>query len=64
MQLTTPFAILNRKFNEMYFIRHAINSKEKFATQRLHDDHSKMFKSNPCIIYSGKEPSTISNGYV
>ena len=38
MKLTTPFASLNRKLNEMDFIRNAIKSKEKFATERLHDD--------------------------
>ena len=38
MKLNTPFTILNRKLNEMDFIRNAINSKEKSATERLHDD--------------------------
>ena len=32
MKLTTPFTILNKKFNEMDLIRHAMNSKEKSAT--------------------------------
>ena len=64
MKLTTPFTILNKKFNEMDFIRHAINSKEKSATERLHDDYRKIFKSDPCIMYNDKEPHTISNGYV
>ena len=49
--LTTPFTILNRKFNEMDLIRHALKSKEKFATERLHDDYRKRFKSDPCIMY-------------
>ena len=49
MKLTTPFTVLNRKFNEMDLIRHAFTSKEKFATERLHDDYRKMFKSDPCI---------------
>ena len=44
MKLTTPFTILNRKLNEMDFIRNAINSKEKSATERLHDDYRKMLK--------------------
>ena len=61
---TTPFKILNRKLNEMDFIRHAINSKEKSATKRLHDDYRKMFKSDPCIMYCDEESPTISNGYV
>ena len=64
MQLTTPFSILNKKFNEMDFIRQAINLREKSATERLHDDYRKMFKSDPYIIYCDKEPPTISNGYV
>ena len=37
MKLTTPFTILNKKFNEMDFIRHVINLKEKSATERLQD---------------------------
>ena len=61
MKLTTPFTILNRKFNEMDFIRHALQSKEKFATERLHDDYRKMFKSDPCIMYCDEESSTTSN---
>tara|TARA_B100000212_G_scaffold13001_1_gene9301 strand:- start:236 stop:466 length:231 start_codon:yes stop_codon:yes gene_type:complete len=64
MKLTTPFTILNKKFNEMDFIRHAMNSKEKSATERLHDEYRKMFKSDPCIMNCDKETSTISNGYV
>ena len=64
MKLTTPFTILNKKFNEMDLIRHAIHSKEKSATERLHDDYRKMFKSNPYILYCDKEHSKISNGYV
>ena len=49
MKLTTPFTILNRKFNEMDLIRNALKSKEKFATKRLHDDYRKMFKSDPLL---------------
>ena len=64
MKLTTPFTILNRKLNEMDFIRNAIKSKEKYATERLHDDYRKMFKSDPCIMYCEKENQSISNGYV
>ena len=41
MKLTTPFTILNRKFNEMDFIINAKKSKEKYATERLHDDYRK-----------------------
>ena len=51
MKLTTPFTILNRKFNKMDFIRNVIKSKEKYATERLHDDYRKNFKSDPCIMY-------------
>ena len=64
IKLTTPFTILNKEINEMDLIRHAMNSKEKSATERLHDDYRKMFKSDPCIMYFDKEPPTISNGYV
>ncbi len=55
MKLITPFTILNRKFNEMDFIRDAIKSR-KLATERLHDDYRKMFKNK---VY----PSIV-NGYV
>ena len=64
MKITTPFTILNKKFNEMDFIRNAMNSKEKSATERLLYDYRKKFKSDPCIMYCDKEPPTISNGYV
>ena len=64
MKLTTFFIILNRKFNEMDLIIHALRSKEKFVTERLHDDYRKMFKSDPCIMYCDEESTTISNGYV
>ena len=64
MKLTTPFTILNRKFNEMDLIRHALKSKGNSATERLHDDYRKMFKSDSCIMYFYEESPTISNGYV
>ena len=64
MKLTTPFTILNKKFNKMDLIRYAMNLKEKSATERLHDDYRKMFKSDPCIMYFDKEPPTIINRYV
>ena len=52
MQITSPFKRLNRK---------AINAKEKSATERLHDENRKMFKSDTCILYCDEEPPTISN---
>ena len=55
MKLTTPFTILNRKFNEMDLIRDAMK-KRKLATERLHDDYIKMFKNI--------EHPSIVNGYV
>ena len=64
MKLTTPFTILNRKSNELDFATNAINLKGKSATERLHDDYRKMFKSDPCIMYCEKENPSISNGYV
>jgi len=42
MKLTTPFTILNRKFNEMDLIRDAMR-RRKLATERLHDDYKKMY---------------------
>jgi len=45
MQLTTPFTILNRKFNEIDLIRDAIK-RRKLATERLHNDYRKMYKTN------------------
>ena len=64
MKLKTPFTILNRKLNEMDYIRHSMKSKEKSATVRLHDDYRKMFKSDPCIMYCDEGSPTISNGYI
>ncbi len=64
MKLTTHFTILNSKLNEMDFIRDAMKLKEKSATERLHDDYRKMFKSDPCIMYCEKDNPSISNGYV
>ena len=54
MKLTTPFTILNKNFNEMDLIRHAMKSRKKIATERLHDDYRKRFKSDPCIMYCDK----------
>ena len=45
MKLTTPFTILNRKFNEMDLIRDAMR-RRKLATERLHEDYRKMYKNN------------------
>ena len=45
MKLTTPFTILNRKFNQMDLIRDAMN-RRKLATERLHEDYRKMYKKH------------------
>ena len=45
MKLTTPFTILNRKFNEMDLIRDEMN-RRKLATERLHEDYRKMYKNH------------------
>ena len=45
MKLTTPFTILNRKFNEMDLIRDAMK-RRKLATERLHNDYRKMYKTH------------------
>ena len=63
MKLTTPFTILNRTFNEMDLIRDEIKER-KLATEKLHNDYRKMFKSDPCIMYCDEESTTISNGNV
>ena len=55
MKLTTPFTILNKKFNEMDFIRQVMISKENSATERLHNDYRKMLKSDPSIMYPDKD---------
>ena len=49
MKLTTPFTILNRKLNKMDLIRHALKSKEKFATEIFFDDYRKF--SNLILHY-------------
>ena len=45
MKLTTPFTILNQKFNEIDLIRDAMN-RRKLATERLHEDYRKMYKNS------------------
>ena len=45
MKLTTPFTILNGKFNEMDLIRDAMK-RRKLATERLHNDYRKMYKTH------------------
>ena len=45
MKLTTPFTILNRKFNQMDLIRDSMN-RRKLATERLHEDYRKMYKNH------------------
>ena len=45
MKLTTPFTILNRKFNQMDLIRDAMN-RRKLATERLHEDYRKIYKNH------------------
>ncbi len=43
MKLTTPFTILNQKFNEMNSNRDAMK-RRKLATERLHNDYRKCIK--------------------
>ena len=45
MKLTSPFTILTRKCNEMDLVRDAIK-KRKFASERLHNDYRKMYKTH------------------
>ena len=44
MKLITPFTILNQNFHEMDMIREVLN-KRRLATQRLHEDHKKIYKN-------------------
>ena len=48
----------------MDFIRNVINSKEKSAIERLHNDYRKMFKADPRIMYRKKENPVIINSHV
>ena len=45
MKLTTPFTIINRKFNQIDLIRDAMN-RRKLATERLHEDYRKKYKNH------------------
>ncbi len=45
MKLTTAFTILNQKFNEIDLFRDAIR-RRKLATERLHNDYRKMYKTH------------------
>ena len=45
MKLTTPFTILNQKFNEIDLIKDAMN-KRILATERLHEDYRKMYRNH------------------
>ena len=45
MKLITPFTILNKNFHEIDFIRKTIKNR-KLATERLHEDYRKMYKTN------------------
>ena len=45
MKLTTPFTILNLNLNEMDLIRDAMK-RRKLATERLHEDHRKIYKNH------------------
>ena len=49
MKLTTPFTIINRKFNEIDLIRDAMKIR-KLATVRLHNDYKKMYKTHQLLI--------------
>jgi len=44
MKLITPFTILNKNFHEMDFIKKEIRNR-KLATERLHEDYRKMYKT-------------------
>ena len=44
MKLNTSFYILNLRYNDMDLVRDAIK-KRKLATERLHDDYRKIYKT-------------------
>ena len=44
MKLITPFTILNKNFHEIDFIREAMKNR-KLATERLHEDDRKLYKT-------------------
>ena len=48
MKLKTPFTILNRKFNEMDFIRYSMQSKE-FWDKECKEHPT----NNQCKVYCG-----------
>ena len=54
MKPTTTFTILNKKFNEMDFIRSTINLKEKPDIERLYDDCRKFSNQIPALSISTK----------
>ena len=45
MKLITPFTILHKNFHEMDFIIEAMKNR-KLATERLHEDYRKMYKTH------------------
>ena len=45
MKLITHFTILNQNYHEMDLIRDAMKNREK-ATERLHDEYRKMYKTH------------------
>ncbi len=45
MKLTTPFTIINLKFNQMELIKDEMN-RRKLATERLHEDYRKIYKNH------------------
>ena len=46
--------VLDRKFNKIDLIRYALNSKEKFATERFYDDYRIIFKADPLLCFVTK----------
>ena len=50
--LLSPFLIENSMI--MTIIRHALKSKENFATERFYDDYRKMFKSESLLCFLTK----------
>ena len=64
MKLKTPFTILNRKFNELDYIRHSMKSKEKSATENCTMTTGKCSNLILALCIAKKNFQLLSNGYV
>ena len=49
MKLITPFTIFNKKNKEMDLFRDELKNR-RLATERLHEDYRKMYKTTNLLI--------------